>query len=164
MISSLSNFLKYFASLRKRTITFAEALPSEHIDWSPGKGEYTCGDIIRHIGTVQLIHWGVFVGGNWNYSGHGRELGANKSEALVYLEGCNQRALALLQDLPDTSLYEKRANLEDIPISAWRYLMVSIEHEVHHRSQLASYFYQIGLEPPQLFGVYMEDLPRPNEE
>ena len=109
---------------------------------------------------MQVLHWGVFVGGNWNYSGHGRALGATKSEALAYLADCNQRALALLQDLPDSSLYEKRNTLEGVPISAWRYLMVSVEHEVHHRSQLASYFYQIGLEPPQLYGVYMEDLPR----
>ena len=164
MISSLPNFLKYFAGIRRRTITFAKALPEEHIDWSPGEGEYTCGDIIRHIGTVQLIHWGVFIGGNWDYSGHDRELGASKSKALAYLEECNQRATALLENLPDSSLYEKQANLKDIPISAWRYLMVSIEHEVHHRSQLASYFYLLGLEPPQLYGVYREDLPRPNDE
>ncbi len=164
MITALPKFLKYFAGVRRRTITFAETLPDEHIDWSPGEGEYTCGDIIRHIGTVQLIHWGVFVGGNWNYSGHGRELGPTKAEALAYLEVCNQRALALLQDLPDSALYEKRNTFEDMPISAWHYLMVSVEHEVHHRSQLASYFYQLGLEPPQLYGVYMESLPRPVDE
>ena len=37
---------------------------------------------------------------------------------------------------------------------------VLIEHETHHRSQLCEYLRQIGLEPPPLFGLHAEKLPR----
>lgn len=161
MIHSIPEFLKYFKGIRRRTISFAEALPADKIAWQPSPEEYSCGDIIRHLGSAQLMHWGIFSGEPFLYPGHGPELGETRSEALDYLKECHQKMTTLLLNLPDETLFEKRPVLEgDFEISAWRYLMINIEHEVHHRSQLASYFYMLDLEPPQLYGVYMEDLPR----
>jgi uncharacterized damage-inducible protein DinB len=34
------------------------------------------------------------------------------------------------------------------------------EHEVHHRSQLASYLTWMGVEPPDIFGLGVEDVER----
>ena len=36
--------------------------------------------------------------------------------------------------------------------------MSVIEHEVHHRSQLASYLEIMGVEPPQIFGLQVNDV------
>jgi len=36
--------------------------------------------------------------------------------------------------------------------------MSVIEHEVHHRSQLASYLEIMGAEPPQIFGLEVDDV------
>jgi uncharacterized damage-inducible protein DinB len=33
-----------------------------------------------------------------------------------------------------------------------------VEHEVHHRSQLAAYLTQMGVEPPQIYGLTIEDI------
>ena len=38
--------------------------------------------------------------------------------------------------------------------------MAMVEHEIHHRSQLAAYLAELGVQPPQLFGVMVEALPR----
>ena len=47
------------------------------------------------------------------------------------------------------------------PFPAWRRVMGGlIEHETHHRSQLCEYLRQLGLEPPPLFGLHAEQLPR----
>jgi uncharacterized damage-inducible protein DinB len=35
-----------------------------------------------------------------------------------------------------------------------------IEHETHHRSQLCEYLRQLGIEPPPLFGLHAERLPK----
>lgn len=163
MISSISSYLRYFAGIRRRTHTFAKALPEDRIDWSPMDGEYTCGDILRHIGAVQWMDWRGAIGLPWAYPGHESRLGASKSEALACLYDYHQRTLDLLQDQPDTILVEKQPDLNGNPISAWRYLMAAIEHETHHRSQLASYFTMMDLEAPQLYGIYMESLPPQND-
>ena len=59
-----------------------------------------------------------------------------------------------------TAFLSKREDLRGNSISAWRFLMANVEHEVHHRSQLASYFTWMGAEAPQLYGIYMEELPQ----
>jgi hypothetical protein len=38
--------------------------------------------------------------------------------------------------------------------------MAMCEHEVHHRSQLASYLTLIGIEAPDIFGLGVEDVTR----
>ena len=47
------------------------------------------------------------------------------------------------------------------PFPAWQRVIGGlIEHETHHRSQLCEYLRQLGLEPPPLFGLHAERLPR----
>jgi uncharacterized damage-inducible protein DinB len=36
--------------------------------------------------------------------------------------------------------------------------MAMIEHEIHHRSQLAVYLSLLGVEPPQIYGLGVEDV------
>ena len=43
---------------------------------------------------------------------------------------------------------------------AWRLLLAMTEHEVHHRSQLASYLTWMGVEAPDIFGLGVEDVER----
>ena len=44
---------------------------------------------------------------------------------------------------------------------AWRIVLAGlIEHEVHHRSQLCDSLRAAGIEPPALYGLHAEDLPR----
>lgn len=159
MISSINAYINYFEGLRRRTLRFAEAVPSGKIDWAPAPGEYTCGDIIRHIGSVQLMNWGIVAGEAFRYRGHSPDFGAGKEEALGYLANCHQEALSYLNRLPDSALAEKRPDLNGRPTSAWRFLMAAVEHEVHHRGQLAGYLRLLGIDPPELFGVKMESLP-----
>jgi uncharacterized damage-inducible protein DinB len=52
-------------------------------------------------------------------------------------------------------------NLAGDPFPAWRRVLGGlVEHEVHHRSQLCSYLAALGVEPPPLFGLRVEELPR----
>jgi uncharacterized damage-inducible protein DinB len=51
--------------------------------------------------------------------------------------------------------------LSGATVPAWRILLNGlIEHEVHHRSQLCDYLSAAGVEPPALYGLHAEDLPR----
>ena len=160
MIHSIEEYLKYFRSIRRRTIGFIEPIPEEKLDWAAGKGEFTFGEIVRHLGSVQIMNWRAFLGEPWVYGGHDVSFGATKEASLAYLEKCNQEGIDLLKTQSDDTLFVKQPDTAGNPITAWRLLMATIEHDVHHRSQLASYFYLMGLKPPQLYGNYMEDLPK----
>lgn len=108
------------------------------------------------------MNWLAYTGQPWNYIGHDTSFGESKEESLAYLEKCNQEGITLLNAQSDETLFVKQPDTAGNPITAWRLLMATVEHEVHHRSQLASYFYLMGLKPPQLYGNYMENLPRTN--
>jgi uncharacterized damage-inducible protein DinB len=160
MIASTSAFIQYFERVRARTMEAVDAVPPEMLDWSPRAGEYTCGDIVRHLASVEAMDVEAALGGGWRYRGHERLLGESLAEARDYLSRTHARMMAQLHALPDSELTAHRADLEGRPVSVWRILMAMVEHEIHHRSQLASYLAQLGVRPPQLFGVMMEALPR----
>jgi uncharacterized damage-inducible protein DinB len=162
VIASVRAFAEYFEGVRRRTIHFARAVPAESIDWAPKAGEYTCGDILRHLAASEAMFSGVVADGVWRYPGHARERGATREAALALLDAEHATARAALERVGDAALNEERASLEPgaRPIRAWRVLMAMCEHEVHHRSQLASYLTLLGVEAPDIFGLGVEDVER----
>jgi uncharacterized damage-inducible protein DinB len=63
-----------------------------------------------------------------------------------------------LRTLSDADLYAARPTLNGPPARAWRLLMALVEHEIHHRSQLALYLTLMGVAPPQIYGLGVEDV------
>ena len=162
MITSGPAFADYFDGVRRRTREFFDAIPAERIDWAPRTGEYTCGDIVRHVAAAESMFVGAVVGGRWHYPGHERPLAPTLAAALARLDAGHAAAGAQLRGLPDGALGETRPALEPgaRPVRAWRLLLAMVEHEVHHRSQLASYLTWMGLEAPDIFGLGVEDVER----
>ncbi len=159
MISDAGLFADYFGGVRRRTLVVAKALPEDAMDWSPMAGEFTAGDILRHLAGAQQMYWNAFLGEGWRYPGHDRALASDKSSALALLEGRQRELDALLRDTPAQVLRMRHPDLAGRPFSAWRLLLMMVEHEVHHRSQLDCYLSQLGVTPPHLFGAGVEDLP-----
>lgn len=158
MINSVQNFVDYFSSVRKRTLNFARLIPEDKLDWSPKAGEFTCADIVRHLAAGEKMFIGVVTQGKWKYDGHeGKQ--ATLAELLAELDQAHAEAMDALKSLPDAELNQPRPAFEGkLPIKAWRWLMVMVEHEIHHRSQLASYLMLMGITPPHLTGIGVEDL------
>jgi len=63
-----------------------------------------------------------------------------------------------LSALPDDALMEMRPSLNGPELKVWRWLMAMSEHEIHHRSQLAVYLSLMGVQPPHIFGLGVEDI------
>jgi uncharacterized damage-inducible protein DinB len=161
MITSTAAFARYFAGVRDRTLRFIAPIPPEQIDFSPHPGKFSLGDLIRHIASTESMFIGAALDGRWVYPGHARALGASKEAAVAYLTIGHAAAMAHLNGAPDAWLNEKRPTLDGHAVSAWRILMLLAEHEVHHRAQISQYLVDLGVEPPQIFGKRMEELPRP---
>jgi uncharacterized damage-inducible protein DinB len=160
MITSLPDFVRYFEGVRERTLRFIAPIPPEQIDFAPHAGKFSFGDLIRHIASCEAMFVGAALDGRWVYPGHGKELGASKEAAVAYLERVHAAAVARLQEAPAGLVNEKRPTLDGHAVSLWRMLMLLAEHEVHHRSQISQYLIDLGVEPPQIFGKRMEELPR----
>jgi uncharacterized damage-inducible protein DinB len=162
VITTVREFAEYFDGVRRRTVGFFRTIPAAMIDWAPKDGEYTCGDIIRHVAASESMFSGVVADGAWRYDGHGRELGASLEQALALLDARHRAAAAALARAGDATLGQLRPALEPDgrPIRGWRVLMAMCEHEVHHRSQLASYLTLMGIDAPDIFGLGVEDVTR----
>jgi uncharacterized damage-inducible protein DinB len=158
MIASVTSFLSYFESVRRRTLMFCQAVPDDQIDWAPRAGEFTCGDIVRHLAAAEQMFVTVAITGRWSYPGHERSLGPDLPAALAYLSASHTSAVAALGTMRDSDLAEQREGVGGRPIAVWRVLMLMVEHEAHHRSQIGSYLSLIGLESPQLYGLHLEEV------
>ncbi|NTV63831.1 MAG: DUF664 domain-containing protein [Oscillochloris sp.] len=158
MIVSIAAFQSYFDSVRRRTRNFCAVVPPERMDWAPLSGEFTCGDIIRHLAASEQMFVSVALTGRWTYPGHDRILGADIQGALAYLEASHTSATAALATLDDAALDVTRKGVGGHAIKVWRILMLMAEHEIHHRSQLATYLSLAGIEPPQIYGMHLEDV------
>jgi uncharacterized damage-inducible protein DinB len=158
MISDVEAFSAYFERVYERTLDVVRAVPSEQIEWQPAPGELTCGDLIRHIASTELMNVRAVATGELRYPGHHAELGATHPAAVAYLAECHVAAQSLLRHM-DLSRLQLNipGHWQDVP--GWRRLLGMIEHEIHHRSQLCSYLTLLGCAPPALFGIHVEDLP-----
>jgi uncharacterized damage-inducible protein DinB len=162
MITSVASFVDYFEGVRARTRHFIGTVPADRADWAPRAGEYTCGDIVRHLAACEVMFVGAVVDGAWHYPGHDRAIAPTLDMALAHLDAGHGQATARLRTLVDEALGETRPPLEPgaRPVRAWRLLMAMTEHEVHHRSQLASYLTWMGRKAPDIFGLGVEDVER----
>ncbi len=158
MIHSVQGFIDYFSSVRKRTLRYARVVPGDRVNWSPQEGEFTCADILRHIASGEKMFVGVVTQGKWKYDGHGGDQ-RSLDELIAHLEQTHGEAMNALRSLPDSELDQSRPALEgNTQVKVWRWLMAMTEHEIHHRSQLAMYLLLLGITPPHIYGLGVEDL------
>lgn len=158
MIRSVDTFTKYFDGIRRRTTKYIQAIPGDQVDWSPKAGELTCSDIVRHLAAAEKMFVGATVNGRWHYLGHNQNLVSSLDEVMAHLESCHAEAMSTLHTLNDEDLYQPRPTLNGPPVKAWRLLMAIVEHEVHHRSQLAVYLALLGSTPPQIYGLEIDEV------
>lgn len=149
----------YFRGVRRRTIAAAQTLPPGAMDWAPRPGEFTAGDLLRHLAEAQRMYLRAYQGEGWHYAGHDRSLAPDKAAAVGLLEERQREFDAALRATDPQHLNTSRGDLAGRPLSGWRILMMLVEHEVHHRSQLTGYLTALGVQPPHIFGVGVEELP-----
>lgn len=158
MIHATADFIKYFEGVRRRTLNYVRVVPAESLDWAPKAGEFTCADILRHLIATEVMFVGVVTAGRWHYQGHAASGVQTLGDLLALLESTHTETMGMLRDFPDKELDTPRDGTGGQPLKAWRWLMLMAEHEIHHRSQLAVYLSLLGVQPPQVFGLGVEDL------
>jgi uncharacterized damage-inducible protein DinB len=157
MIASVGEFARYFEGVRRRTLAAVDRLTPALLDWRPRAGEWSCGDVVRHLIGAERFFVTKVVEDRWTDD---LDPGASiPLEALrLRMAEVHRAEMTRLAAVPDARLHERVRDLDGGTVRAWRFLMAMVEHEVHHRSQLDAYLSAADVEPPQLYGYRMEDV------
>lgn len=149
--------IRYVGNVHARTFEAVERLGDEHLGWRPAEREFTVAELVLHIHAARLMNLEAITTGLTRYRGHAVAESATAADLRKLILRSGKKTIA---GLVDADLERPIANLagEEFP-AWWRILGGLVEHEVHHRSQLCGYLAALGLEPPPLFGLHVEDLP-----
>jgi uncharacterized damage-inducible protein DinB len=157
VIAGVQEFVAYFDGIRRRTWAAVDRVEPALLDWRPRAGEFTCGEIIRHLAGAERFFVTKVVEDRWTSDldpGPTRDLAATRAGLIAV----HEIEMARLRAMADEQLQRRLSDLDGGSVRAWRFLMAMIEHEVHHRSQLDCWLAEAQVEPPQLYGYRMEDV------
>lgn len=163
MITDIASYLRFFDSVRRRTERDVAALPPSAAAWRPpavdGEAGWRIGQIVGHLGTSRLYFASAYRGEGWVSTRPDVDPDDQRTW-LPWLDASATRFAALLTNTPDDWL-TRRIEMIDTPggaLSGWRILMMMLEHEVHHRSQIDSYAGLQGWPVPDIFGRSAETI------
>ena len=157
MLASIAEFARYFEGIRRRTWAAVDRVTPDILEWSPWPQALSSGQIIRHLAGAERFFITKVVEDRWTDAldpGPSRDL----AECRAMLEAAHREETARLLAQPDGRLKERVKDLAGGDVSVWRLLMAMAEHEIHHRSQLASRLSASGVGAPPLFGYQMEEV------
>ena len=155
MITDVESFLRFFDSVRRRTERDIAALPPAAAAWRPppasGEAGWGIGELVGHIGAVRLYFASAYRGEGWLLTEP--DIDRTRQETWVpWLRTSAERFVTLMRETPAAWL-TRRIEMIDTPgaLPGWRLLMMMLEHEVHHRSQIDTYAGLQGWPVPQIF-------------
>jgi uncharacterized damage-inducible protein DinB len=158
-ITSVSSFLEYFDKLHARTRRLLPLIPEQELEWEPGPGRMTAGDLVRHLATTERYMYAETVHGRPSrYTAHGRELASGLDATIAFYDRLHDEARALFAELTDARLTERCLTPAGASIPVGKWLRAMLEHEAHHRGQLYLILGMRGVETPSLFGLTAEQL------
>ena len=161
MIGSIDAFLRYFDAVHRRALRDVGALPPEADGWTPPAGEgenaWSINQLVGHMASSRLYFASAYRGEGWIFPDVPDT--STRDRWLPALEESHAEFRRLLADTPDAWL-ERRIEMVDSDgsLSAWRLLMMMVEHDVHHRSQIDTYAGLNGWEVPQIYGRRAEQI------
>ena len=163
MITDIASYLRFFDSVHRRTARDVAALPPAAASWRPaaasGEAAWNIGEIVSHIGVSRLYFASAYRGEGWIWATPDIRPD-DQATWLPWLDRSAERYAALLADTPNDWL-GRRVDTLDTPgatLSGWRILMMMLEHEVHHRSQIDAYAGQEGWRVPDIFNRSAESI------
>ena len=155
MFTDINGFLRYFRSVNRRAVRDVTALPPQADGWTPAGGEgehawsinqligHMCGSRLYFASAYQLQGWispeppDVSRAELWAPALDDSFERFSELTGAVGPDGLTRQVPMI--DTPDGSL------------SGWRVLMMMLEHDIHHRSQIDTYAGLNGWDPPDIY-------------
>ena len=161
MINSIDDFLRYFDAVHRRAHRDIAALPPEADGWAPAAGEgesgWSINTLIGHMAGSRLYFASAYRGDGWI-----SPMLPDVSRRGKWLEAIDASAAQLrsaLEGTPHAWLHRKIAMIDsDGALSGWRVLMMMVEHDIHHRSQIDTYAGLNGWTVSDIYGRSAETI------
>ncbi len=161
MFTSISSFLNYFDAVNRRALRDIGALPPDADGWAPdaSEGEYawSINTLVGHMAGSRLYFVSAYRGEGW-ISPEPPDV-SSRQRWLPAIAESAEEFHRQLGDTPDVWL-ERRIQMIDTDgeLSGWRLLMMMLEHDIHHRSQIDTYAGLNGWPVPDIYGRSAEDI------
>ncbi len=153
-IQDIDEFLGYLERVRQRTEAVVACITETSLEWSPGMGSFTPGDLVRHLAGTERWMWAENVMGRVSrYPGHGPELATGLDAVVEYMSSLHAEAVEIFRTLTPGQLQAKCPTVGGIELRTWKWLRAMVEHEIHHRGQLYTTLRLAGVETPSLYGL-----------
>jgi len=164
-MSELDDLRDHLERYRAVTLQSLDLLAEEDLSWRPGPGHYTLGQQFLHIGQAEDFQIQGLLFGDWDY-----ERARFPSQAMGLkdlrdlLTSVRSRTVEALDELGEGRLAAQVTLPSGGPGQTLRwFLWLLVEHEVHHKAQIAVYLRQMGRTPPY-FAAPLEGGARPDVE
>jgi uncharacterized damage-inducible protein DinB len=162
MFTDVDTYLRYYEGLHKRTMRDVAALPAAAVDYKPpvGEGEsgWPIGEIVRHVSGARLYFARAYRDEGWIFDFPLRQC-ESQSDWLPVLEESFAEFRSRLEGTSPEWLSRRIKMIDtDGTLPGWRILLMCLEHEVHHRSQIDTYAGLQGWDPPQIYGRSAEQV------
>ncbi len=161
MIRSIEAFFSYFDAVHRRARRDIAALPPEADGWAPstgaGEGAWSINTLVGHMAVARLYFASAYLGRGW-ISPPMPDV-SRRDGWLPALDESARALHALLDGTPGAWLGRKVTMIDtDGQLSGWRILMMMMEHDIHHRSQVDTYAGINGWAVPDIYGRSAESV------
>ena len=160
----LDDLREHLERYRAVTLQALGLLEDEDLAWRPGPDHFTLGQQFLHIAQSEDFQVHGQVTGEWDHErarfpDHALSVGGLRER----LDETRRRTWVALDDVDEEGLDDevRLGGGEPHARRWWWWLLV--EHEVHHKAQIAVYLRQMGKTPPY-FAAALEDGARPDVE
>ncbi len=152
-------FLDYHARMHERTERVIVCIPRSDLEWAPGDGRFSFGDMIRHLAGIERFMYAEAAAGRANrYPGHGRELADGYDATLAYYGRLHEESRNIFSSLTPEAYQQRVQTPAGTSITLWKWLRAMLEHEAHHRGQLYMMLGLRGVPTPPIYGLTSEEV------
>lgn len=154
MFRNVDGFVRYFEGVNKRAIRDVAALPPEANGWRPGTGEgekaWSINQLVGHMCGSRLYFASAYSGKGW-ISPEPPDV-SSREKWLPALEASFAEFRTKLAGTPAEWL-DRRVDMIDTAatLPGWRVLLMMMEHDIHHRSQIDTYAGMNGWDVPDIY-------------
>ena len=159
MMQAGNSWLEYLGKVHDRTMRVVRCIPPDRLEWSYREGQFTLGDLARHIATTgRYTFTENILGRPSRYVGCGKDLADGFENVLSFLQRLHSESLEILSALSEDDWNGKCHTADGASITRWKLLRLMLEHEIHHRGQIYIYLAMLGVPSPPLYGLTSEQL------
>jgi len=147
-------FFHYLEQVRERTMRLVRCIPPDKVEWTCREGEFTLGDLARHIAATERdVFAECACGRPSRYKGCGRDLADGLENVIAFMERMHAESQQIFRGMSHEDLAKKGTSPQGVPITAWKLLRSMAEHEAHHRGQIYVYLGILGVKTPSIYGL-----------